>query len=133
MSKEVTEREFKAACLRCLLRGGITDTESEVIAAYCLQSRVIIERAATIEEENELAAARRDNRIKEFLERSYETDEPTTSNKYDKAVYLKAVKSGFDAVKDWFKNRFGGKDITVVWFGDVKPNLNPNANPNGNK
>ena len=132
MQTEIGERNFKAACLRCLLRGGITDTEREVIAAYCDRSRTITQRAATIEEENELEAARRENRLQDFLARPHVFEETPISTLYDRAVYLKAVKSGFDAVKDWFKQKFGVRDIAIVWFGDVKPNLNPNANPHGN-
>lgn len=126
---DITEREFKAACLRCLLRGSITDTERATIAAYCDKERKIIQRAATVDEENELETARRENKLNEFLARPYNVDETPINNLFDRAVYLKAVKLGFDAVKDWFKGKFGGRDIEIVWFGDVKPNLNPNANP----
>lgn len=129
---EITERDFKAACLKCLLRGGITDTEREVITAFCNSKKTITARAATQSEENELETARRENRLKEFLARP-SIVEPPPSTLFDRVIYLKAVKNGFDTVKDWFKQKFGGTDIVVVWFGDVKPNLNPNANPHGNK
>lgn len=130
---EITERDFKAACLKCLLRGGITDTEREVISAFCNSKMTITSRAATVDEENELEKAKRENRLKEFLARPSENEETPTNSLYDRAVFLKAVKGGFDAVKDWFKKKFGARDIVIVWFGDVKPNLNPNANPHGNK
>lgn len=130
---EITERDFKAACLKCLLRGGITDTEREVISAFCSSKMAITQRAATVDEENELETAKRENRLKEFLARHSETEETPTNSLYDRAVFLKAVKGGFNTVKDWFKKKFGARDIVIVWFGDVKPNLNPNANPHGNK
>ena len=44
MQSDFTEREFKAACLRCLLRGSITDTERATIAEYCNTERKIIQR-----------------------------------------------------------------------------------------
>lgn len=112
--------EFKKTILKCLLSGEVSPDNKKRIENFVRSEAksTIICRDATDDEEFELYEKQQNKDWQEQLKASSMGNNPEGAI-FDKAIYLQALKSNYNDVRQWFENAFGlctTIDI-VVFYG----------------
>ena len=109
-------KNFKRTLLRVLIRGFITEKDIQYLRClFSLSVTIPPARHATPDEERELK-----HKV-ETRQPLYEREEQERPRGwfYDKNIFKTALRN-FDAVKDWFIERFAPEPIQVVIYEGIK-------------
>lgn len=108
-------KNFKRTILRVLIRGFITEKDIQYLRGLFPLATIPPARQATPDEERELK-----HKI-ETGQPLYEKNEQERPRGwfYDKTIYKTALRN-FDAVKDWFIERFAPEPFQIVIYEGIK-------------
>lgn len=110
-------KNFKRTILRVLIRGFITEKDIQYLRGLFPLATIPPARQATPDEERELK-----HKIETGQPLYDTTDEEQERGAgwfYDKNIFKTALRN-FDAVKDWFIERFAPKPFQIVIYEGIK-------------